>query len=88
MTKRRTVHTGLLSTLSQKPIHSPKTIETYDTFATLLDEVCPDVEIETKLQPLKGESFHYKTKLLRMKFDLTTRQKDSGEADSDKPFSI
>ena len=29
-----------------------------DTFATLLDEVCHDVEIEPKLQPLEAESFH------------------------------
>ena len=35
--------------------------EIRDTFATLLDEVCHDVEIEPKLQSLEGESFHNKT---------------------------
>ena len=35
--------------------------ETRDTLATLLDEVCHDVEIEPKLQSLEGESFHNKT---------------------------
>ena len=35
--------------------------ENRDTFATLLDEVCHDVEIEPKLQSLEGESFHNKT---------------------------
>ena len=34
--------------------------EVRDTFATVMKEVCFDVEIEPKLQPL-GESFHYKT---------------------------
>ena len=28
-----------------------------DTFANLMNEVCHDVEFETKLQPLQGESF-------------------------------
>ena len=32
-----------------------------DTFATLLDEVCHDVEIEPKLQSLEGKSIHNKT---------------------------
>ena len=32
-----------------------------DTFATLLDEVCHDVELEPKLQSLEGESFHNQT---------------------------
>ena len=32
-----------------------------DTFATLVDEVCHDVEVEPKLHPLKGESSHNKT---------------------------
>ena len=31
--------------------------ETRDTFANLMNEVCHDVEIEPKLQPLRGESF-------------------------------
>ena len=31
--------------------------ETRDTFANLMNEVCHDVEIEPKLQPLQGESF-------------------------------
>ena len=35
--------------------------EIRDTFATLLDKVCHDVEIEPKLQSLEGESFHSKT---------------------------
>ena len=35
--------------------------EIRDTLATLLDEVCHDVEIEPKLQSLEGESFHNKT---------------------------
>ena len=35
--------------------------ETRDTFATLLYEVCHDVEIEPELQSLEGESFHNKT---------------------------
>ena len=56
-----TVHTDPLSTLSQRWIHSSKTYENCDTFATLLDEVCHDVEIEPKLQSLEGESFHNKT---------------------------
>ena len=32
-----------------------------DTFATLLGEVCHDVEKEPKLQSLEGETFHNKT---------------------------
>ena len=35
--------------------------EIRDTFATLLDEVCHDNEIEPKFQSLEGESFHNKT---------------------------
>ena len=35
--------------------------EVRDTFATLLDKVCHDVEREPKLQSLEGESFHNKT---------------------------
>ena len=35
--------------------------EIRDTFATVMKEVCFDVEIEPKLQPLEGESFDYKT---------------------------
>ena len=35
--------------------------EIRDTFATLLDALCHDVEIEPKLQSLEGESFHNKT---------------------------
>ena len=36
--------------------------ENRDTFETLLEEVCHDVEIEPKIQSLKGEeSFHNKT---------------------------
>ena len=31
--------------------------EVGDTFANLMNEVCYDVEIEPKLQPLQGESF-------------------------------
>ena len=31
--------------------------EIRDTFANLMNEVCHDVEIEPKLQPLQGESF-------------------------------
>ena len=31
--------------------------EIRDTFANLINEVCHDVEIEPKLQPLQGESF-------------------------------
>ena len=32
-----------------------------DTFATLLDEVCHDVEIDPKIQSLESENFHNKT---------------------------
>ena len=32
-------------------------METRDTFARLMNEVCYDVEIEPKLQSLQGESF-------------------------------
>ena len=35
--------------------------EIRDTLATLLDEVCHDVEVEPKFQSLEGESFHNKT---------------------------
>ena len=35
--------------------------EIRDTFATLLDEKCHNVEIEAKLQSLEDESFHKKT---------------------------
>ena len=48
-------------------LHCPKGGYTHlrhkicDTFATLLDEVRHDVEIEPKLQSLEGESFHNKT---------------------------
>ena len=49
-------------------LHCPKGGNTHlrhddirDTLSTLLDEVCHDVEIETKLQSLEGESFHNKT---------------------------
>ena len=49
-------------------LHCPKSGYTHlrhnefcDTFATLLDKVCHDVEIEPKLQSLEGKSFHNKT---------------------------
>ena len=35
--------------------------ENRDTFATLLDKVCHDIEIEPKLQSLRDGSFHNKT---------------------------
>ena len=35
--------------------------EIRDTFAASMKEVCFDVEIEPKLQPLEGESFVHKT---------------------------
>ena len=35
--------------------------ETRDTFATLLNEVCHDVELQPKLQSLEGESFYNNT---------------------------
>ena len=35
--------------------------EIRDTFASVMKEVCYDVEIEPKLQPLEGESFVHKT---------------------------
>ena len=35
--------------------------EIRDTFVTIMREVCFDVEIEPKLQPLEGESFVHKT---------------------------
>ena len=35
--------------------------EIRDTFASVMKEVCFDVEIEPKLQPLEGESFVHKT---------------------------
>ena len=35
--------------------------EIRDTFATLLDEICQDVEIEPKIYSLEGESFHNRT---------------------------
>ena len=35
--------------------------EIRDTFAKLMDEVCHDVELEPKLQPLEGETFDNKT---------------------------
>ena len=76
-------------------LHSPKGGYTHlihneirDTFATLLDEVCHDVEIAPKLQSLEGETFHNKQPPLKMTLDLTSRQMDSGEADSDEPFSM
>ena len=39
----------------------PRYNEIRDTFATLLGEVCHDVELKPKLQSLEGESFHNKT---------------------------
>ena len=51
-----TVHTDPRSTLSQSGNTHLRRNEIRDTFATLLDEVCHDVEIS-----LKGESFHNKT---------------------------
>ena len=49
-------------------LHSPKDGYTHlmhneicGTFATILDEVCHDVELEPKLQSLEGESSHNKT---------------------------
>ena len=35
--------------------------EIRDTFAAIMKEVCSDVEIEPKLQPLEGESFVHRT---------------------------
>ena len=35
--------------------------EIRDTFAAIMKDVCFDVEIEPKLQPLEGESFVHKT---------------------------
>ena len=60
--------------------------EIRDTFATLLDEVCHAVEIEPKHR-WKAKAFT-KQPLLKMTLDLTSRQMDSGEADSAEPFSI
>ena len=58
---------GQLFTLTQS-LHCPKGGYTHlrhnenrDTFATLLDEECHDVEMKPKLQSLEGESFHNKT---------------------------
>ena len=49
-------------------LHCPKSGYTHlrhnenrDTFATLMDEICHDVETEPKLQSLEGESFSNKT---------------------------
>ena len=57
---------GLLFTLTRS-LHCPKVGYTHlrnneirDAFATLLDELCHDVEVEPKLQSLEGESFHNK----------------------------
>ena len=55
------IHTDSLFTLSQSGYTHLRHNEIRDTFATLLDEVCHDVEIEPKLQSLEGESFHNKT---------------------------
>ena len=35
--------------------------EIRDTFAKLMDDICYDVELEPKLQPLEGESFANRT---------------------------
>ena len=58
---------GQIVTLTHS-LHCPKGGYTHlghneicDTFATLLDEVCHDIEIEPKIQSLEGETFHNKT---------------------------
>ena len=88
---------GQLFTLTQS-LHCPKGGYTHlrhnenrDTFATLLDEECHDVEMKPKLQSLEGESFHNKTTtnedgarldvtangLDLTSLDLTSRQKET-----------
>ena len=61
--------------------------EARDTFATLLDEVRHDAEIEAKLQSLKGEMLHKKKlPLVKMTLDLTSKRMDSGKAKSAELF--
>ena len=83
-----TVHTGPVFTLPKGVYSHLRHNEIRDTFASLLREVCHVVEIEPKLQSLKGESFQYKKPLLKMKLDLTSKQMGSAEADSAEPFSV
>ena len=63
-----TKHPTYMPMWTTHSLHCPKGGYTHlrhnqirDTFATLLDELCHDVEIESKLQSLEGESFHNKT---------------------------
>ena len=56
--------------------------EIKDTFANLMNEVCHDVEIEPKLQPLQAKALSTIQLQLKMRHDLTLRQTDSGVYDS------
>ena len=46
------------------------------------------IETEPKLQSLEGETFTKKQPLLKMTLNLTSRQMDTGEADSAELFSM
>ena len=83
MPVRTTVHSDLLSTLLQRWITNRRHSEICDTFATLLDELCHDVETEAKLQWLQGEKFHNKTTKTE-----DDDNKANGEADSAETFSM
>ena len=52
--------------------------EIRDTFAAIMKEVCFDVEIEPKLQPLEGESFVHKTTTTEDEARLDIKPMDSG----------
>ena len=47
--------------------------EIRDTFANLMENVCSDVELELKLQPLEGESFDDRTTTTEVEARLDTK---------------
>ena len=61
--------------------------ENRDTCATLVDEVCHDVEIEPKLQSLEGERFHNKTTTTEDDARLDIKEKGLWEGRFSRTFS-
>ena len=49
-----------------------------ETFAILMNEVCHDVEIEPKLQPMQCQSLVNNSTTTEDEHDLTLKQTDSG----------
>ena len=79
-----TVYTDPPSTQPHRWMPQRRHIKIRDTFATFLDEVCHDVDLEPKLQLLEGESFRNKTTTTEDDIRLDIK----GKMTQGKTFSI